>query len=794
MSKAPRQSRGELRTPQRTTLPFTLLSDPTPLIGRDDQLETLRQHLMGDTVRLLTVTGPGGVGKTRLAQATARSVETAFPDGVWFVDLVPLQDPTRLDTTIALALDLAEVGTRSPRDRVSAYLRHRRGLLVLDNFEHILPAASRVAELVATCPQLKVLVTSREPLKLRLEQRMPLSGLALPNLARPTPENVARAASAALFLERARLVRPDFALSPADARAVVELMHRLDGVPLAIQIMAAHVNVLSPAAMLERLKGQALLSTEEARDVPARHHTLRDAIAWSHALLNGGEQALFRRLGVFAGGWTLEAAEEIIQNQDPDSPLWRALGSLVDKSLVQTEGIGDEARRYRMLETIREYALERLEASGEVDDIRQRHAVYYLSLAERAEPELWGPEEGAWLRRVEREHENFRLALRRATDRGDGETAMRLAAALSYFWWVLGYLREGRRWLEQALPLGPDVPSRFRARALVGAATLAASLGDQAEARRFIERAFELAGAIGGPDAVTSAICRLCVVAILENDPQTAQVLGQRTLTLLSGGVEDPQWRAHGLFKLAWGRTLVGDLEGAEAALTDSLNLCHREGNRRLAAAAMSDLARLKLARGDDAGAAVQAAGALTAALEQDHVRALWIAIVTTALVSGQRGDLDRAVRLLAAAETWRQSTGDVLVLGPRVRTETELIAVRAREKMGEPAYRAAVMAGRNLSANEAIDLARAALGSLTDTGPERPTAIGGARGRAFPLSDREQAVLRLIAEGLLNKQIATALGIGERTVKAHLTSAMNKLGADNRAHAAVVAVQRGLL
>ena len=774
-------------------LPFTLLSDPTPLIGRDRELEVLRRHLLGETVRLITVMGPGGVGKTRLTLAAARSVETAFPDGVWFVDLVPLRDPTHLDATIAQALQLEEVGTRSPRERVTAHLRDRRVLLVLDNFEHIMSAAIRVAELVADCPHLKVLVTSREPLNLRLEQRMVLAGLALPDLARRTPESVARAAAAALFLERARVVQPEFALSPADAPAVAQLVHRLDGMPLAIQITAARSNVLSPAAMLRRLHGQALLSTEEARDVPARHHTLRETIEWSHALLDSSEQILFRQLGVFVGGWTLDAAEDIVQTGDSDSPLWQLLGSLVNKSLVQTEGADEADRRYRMLETIREYAEDRLTASGEVDGPRQRHAAYYLALAERAEPELWGPEERTWLRRVKQEHENFLAALPWATDRGDGETAMRLAGALAYFWWVLGYLREGRRWLEQALALGPDGPSRFRARALVGAATLAASLGDQPEARLFIQHAYEIAEDVGGPDPVTSAICRACVVAVLESDPQIAPVLGELTLALLSKGVKDPRWQAHGLFKLAWARILLDDLEGAEAALTECLDLCRTQGNRRLAAAAMSDLARVKLKRGDDAGAAALAAAALTSALEQEHVRARWVAVVTAALVGGHRRDLDCAVRLLAAAEAWGESTGDVLVFGPRVRKETEQIAARARDQLGESAYRTAVTEGRALSADEALGIARPALEPPAGTGRDHATASGGARPRGF-LSDREQAVLRLIAEGLLNKQIATSLGIGERTVKTYLSSAMNKLGVDNRAHAVVAAIQRDLL
>ena len=778
------------RTPQDAngTLPFTLLSDPTPLIGRDREVESLRQLLRGDTVRLVTVTGPGGVGKTRLALAAAHSLEDTFADGVWFIDLVPLQDPTRIDATIAQALHLEDVASDSSRERVTAYLRTRRLLLVLDNFEHVLPAATRVAELVATCPHLRVLVTSREPLNLRLEQRMILQGLAVPDLARATPETVTQTPATALFLAQARHVQPDFVVMPEDARALAELVHRLDGMPLAIQITAAHSNVLSPAAMLARLRGQALLSTEEASDVPPRHHTLRDAIEWSHALLESGEQVMFRQLGVFAGGWTLEVAEDIVQSRDPSAPLWQTLASLVDKSLVQTEGGGAD-RRYRMLETIREFALERLAASGDLDTVRQRHAAYYLALAEQAEPEWWGSDEQTWLSRMEQEHENFQAVLRWAGERGDGHLSVRLAGALADVWWERDHMREGRRWLEQALALSPDGPPRPRAKALVGAGTLAGTLGDYPAARGFLQNALELA--VGDPVTTTRALTRLGMVAMFEDDVPGAQALQERSLALCRE-IQDLRWQAPTLFLLGLARMLRGDLDQAEATLTESLDLCRTVGNRRLAVTVMSYLARVKLKRRDDAGAAALAAAALTAARETAQSRPLWVAVATAALFSTHRGDLDRAVRLLAAVEAWGEWTGHFLV-GPAVREAREEITTRAPQQMGESAYHTAVVEGRALSADKAVDLARAAIEPPTRTGPERTAAMDDPRPREL-LSGREQTVLRLIADGLPNKQIATALAIAERTVKTHVTSAMNKLGVDNRAHAAVVAIKRGVL
>ncbi len=793
MPKPRRESQGPLRKTSRRapgTLPFTLLSDPTPLIGRDRELEVLRHYLLGDSVRLLTVMGPGGVGKTRLALAAARSVEDAFPDGVWFIDLVPLQDPTHLDATIARALHLKEVAAHSPRERVDVYLKHRRLLLVLDNFEHVRPAATRIAELVTACPHLKVLVTSREPLNLRLEQRMPLPGLAVPALARPTPETLAQAPATALFLERARLVQPDFAPRPEDAGALAKLVHRLDGMPLAIQITAARSNVLSPAAMLARLQGPALLSTEEARDVPLRHHTLRDAIEWSYALLDRGEQEMFRQLGVFAGGWTLEAAEAIVQSPDPGAPLWETLRSLVEKSLAQTEGVDGADRRYRMLETIREYALEGLAASGDLDTARQRHAAYYMDLAEQADQELGGSEEQTWLRRMEQEHENFRAVLRWAGERGDGHLSVRLTGALAYFWWEHDHIREGSRWLEQALALSPDGPPQPRAKALVGAGTLAGALGDFATARGFLQSALELAA--GDPVTTARALTRLGMVAMFKGEVPEALALLERSVALCQE-VQDLRWWALTANWLGWGRVLLGDLDRAEATFTEGLDLCRTVGNRRLAVVALSCLARVKLKRRDDAEAAVLAAAALTAARETAQSRAHWYAVTTAAWVSAHRADLDHAVRLLAAVEEWSEWTGDVLISGPASQETREEITARARQQMGDSAYRTAVAEGRALSADEAVDLAQVALEPLTRTRPERAVATDDRRPREL-LSDREQAVLRLIAEGLPNKQIATALAIAERTVKSHVTSAMNKLGVDNRAHATVVAIRQGLL
>jgi len=768
----------------------TVLSDPSPLIGRERELEAVRTLLLSDAVRLVTLTGPGGIGKTRLALAAARCVEPAFPDGVWFVDLAPLHDPAGVDTAIGQVLKIKEARELSQTQWVDAYLKDRHLLLILDNFEHLLPAAARVSALLGAAPRLKVLATSREPLNLRLEHRFPLGGLTLPDLRSPDPASVARAPAAALFLEHARRVQPDLALTPADARALAALLHRLDGLPLAIRIAAAHSHVLSPSAMLARLQGQALLSTEEARDVPVRHHTLRDAIEWSYGLLSATEQAAFRQLGVFVGGWTLEAAEAVIQDREPASPTWAILGLLVDKSVVQSDGVSNDERRYRMLQPIREYALERLRESGELDAARNRHAGYYLALAEQAAAQYFGAQEGIWFYRLEAEHENFRAALRWAAERRDGELSLHLAVALGDLWAVRGSVHEGRRWLQDARVLGVDSSALLRAKALAAEGLLAMLQGDYLQARTLMQEGLALAEALHDRELMGRILTRLGAVAALQGDASDAQTLLERGLAL-SREASDPRDVVFALVELGRTFVLLEDLERAEAAVTEGLNLARGTGSTQAIAFALTNFAQLKLRRRDYTAAAGLATEALRLARTMESRFAIKYVVGIAALVSGHHGDVERAVRLLAAVERWSDWTGEFV--SPTYHDPAAYAAVdaRARQQMGDDVYRVAVAEAKALSIDEVADLAQAGLEPPT-AGPEHIAAR--AEGPRPLLSDRELAVLRLIGEGLPNKQIATVLSIAERTVKSHVASAMNKLGVDNRAHAAVAAIQRGLL
>jgi len=768
----------------------TVLSDPSPLIGRERELEAVRTLLLSDAVRLVTLTGPGGIGKTRLALAAARCVEPAFPDGVWFVDLAPLHDPAGVDTAIGQVLKIKEARELSQTQWVDAYLKDRHLLLILDNFEHLLPAAARVSALLGAAPRLKVLATSREPLNLRLEHRFPLGGLTLPDLRSPDPASVARAPAAALFLEHARRVQPDLALTPADARALAALLHRLDGLPLAIRIAAAHSHVLSPSAMLARLQGQALLSTEEARDVPVRHHTLRDAIEWSYGLLSATEQAAFRQLGVFVGGWTLEAAEAVIQDREPASPTWAILGLLVDKSVVQSDGVSNDERRYRMLQPIREYALERLRESGELDAARNRHAGYYLALAEQAAAQYFGAQEGIWFYRLEAEHENFRAALRWAAERRDGELSLHLAVALGDLWAVRGSVHEGRRWLQDARVLGVDSSALLRAKALAAEGLLAMLQGDYLQARTLMQEGLALAEALHDRELMGRILTRLGAVAALQGDASDAQTLLERGLAL-SREASDPRDVVFALVELGRTFVLLEDLERAEAAVTEGLNLARGTGSTQAIAFALTNFAQLKLRRRDYPAAAGLATEALRLARTMESRFAIKYVVGIAALVSGHHGDVERAVRLLAAVERWSDWTGEFVSPTYHDPAAYAALDARARQQMGDDVYRVAVAEAKALSIDEVADLAQAGLEPPT-AGPEHIAAR--AEGPRPLLSDRELAVLRLIGEGLPNKQIATVLSIAERTVKSHVASAMNKLGVDNRAHAAVAAIQRGLL
>jgi predicted ATPase len=428
----------------------------------------LSDLLTQDDVRLVTLTGVGGTGKTRLALQVAADLLDRFDDGAFFVDLAPLADPAFVLPTIAATLGIREAGDRSLRGSLIAYLTGKHLLLILDNFEHLLAASSVVADLLAACADLKVLATSRAPLHVRAEREFPVPPLALPDPTQlPVLNRLAEVAAVTLFVQRAQAAKPDFALTAENAAAVAALCVRLDGLPLAIELAAARIKLLPPLSLLARLERRLPVLTGGPRDLPARQRTLRDTIVWSHDLLSPEEQTLFRRQAVFAGGSTLEATEAVA-NPDGDLDVFAVLAALVDHSLLRQSEGADGEPRFVMLETIREYGLERL---AERDDhvIRERHAHYFLALAERLRPQIDTREGKTVLARLDAEHPNLRAALTWAIEHTDADTGVRFGAALWKFWYVRGDLREASAWLERVFALPGTSPPGARAEALYGA-------------------------------------------------------------------------------------------------------------------------------------------------------------------------------------------------------------------------------------------------------------------------------------------------------------------------------------
>jgi predicted ATPase len=484
--------------------PTNLPLQPTLLVGRQREIREVTDLLRQPDVRVVTLTGTGGSGKTRLGVHVAAELLDEFDDGVFFIALAPLSDPGLVLATIAGALSVLGASAESPAAALGRHLRGRRLLLVLDNFEHLLEAAPSLTNIAAAASDAKLLVTSRAPLKVAGERLYPVPPLETPDAADEV-ERLLQRESVALFASRARSMRPDFVVTAANARPVAEICNALEGLPLAIELAATRVGVLPPAVMVQRLDHRLKLLKGGARDAPERQRTLRATIAWSYDLLEPQEQRLLGRLGVFAGGFTLEAAESVCGD---GLDVVDGLASLTDNGLARVEGTEEEPR-FAMLETIREYAVERLEESDEAEDLRRRHAEHFLALAEEAEPHLRGSP-GDWLDRLEHELDNLRAALDRLEALGESERALRLAAALWRFWYLRGHLAEGQRRLERAL--GTDErPTAARAKALNGAAVMAVNTGDPATGKLRAEEALMLHRTLGdawGPPTPDSCSAR----------------------------------------------------------------------------------------------------------------------------------------------------------------------------------------------------------------------------------------------------------------------------------------------
>ena len=607
---AERAASAESTSTWETTVP----AQPTPLIGRDQELQALEQRLLQPQVRLLTLVGPGGVGKTRLAIGLMQRIHPHFADGATFVDLSALREADLVVPTMASALGIRDVGGQPVWHLLRDALRTRSVLLVLDNFEQVLDAAARLAELLGACPDVKLLVTSREPLGLRWEHLAVVQSLRVPDAHELASLDTVRAAPAvALFVERARSVEPRFMLTEANAGTVAEICRRLDGLPLAIELAAARTRLLPPRTMLPRLEQSLNVLVRGGRDVPARQQTLRATFAWSYDLLTAPEQALLRALSVFAGDFPLEAAEAVYgPTGQADRLDWSddrlvggdatdvldLLARLVDRSLVLADEQG-AAIRYRMLETVREYAVQKLDEAGEGLTLRRRHAAWCLALAEEAAAAIDGPQEADWLARLEQERDNLRAALSWSLDQGQrsgaqeqlaASMALRLAGSLSRFWELRGYLSAGRTWLSRALAIGDQAPAAERARALRGAGSIAFIQGDFAAAEALFSRSLTVYRDLADEYGIAEAQWNLGRTAGRQGDYAAARGLLEQSLKRYqelghTSGIATLQY-ALGVLSFR-----QGDYAAATARYEASLALHRQLGNKHGIANALAELA-----------------------------------------------------------------------------------------------------------------------------------------------------------------------------------------------------------
>ncbi len=735
-----RAARGQVRPAGSMSARHNLPAPSTPLIGREREARALDALLRRPDVRLLTLTGPGGIGKTRLALHVAAGLMDDVADGVWFVDLAATSDPALVISTVARVLDVTEVGGQPLIATLHAALRQQRLLLLLDNFEQVIGAAPAVAALLAGCPLLKALVTSREVLRLSGEQQFPVSPLALPDPDdRPDLATLAQYEAVRLFRDRAAAVKPDFALADDNASAVAAICVRLDGLPLAIELAAARVKLLPPDALLHRLGRRLPLLTGGARDLPARQQTLRATIDWSYRLLTADEQALFRRLAVFVGGCTVAAAEALSGALD-GGDVFTTLAALVDKSLVR-QAIGREGEpRFRMLETIREYGLERLAAAGETAVVEKQHSAFYLRWVEEAEPQLRGPEQGIWLDRLAEEHDNIRSALRRALEWGEAERALRLAAAMWRFWSARGHLSEGRRWLDEALGASLDVPPRVRAAGLNAAGSLARDQGDLAEAAACHDASLQLWREVGDSLGMARSLNNLGVVASEQGDCARAIALYEESLSLfrqlgntwnvantlhniglalcdagrlpealerltevmpLWQAAGDPEGLARSLSVIGTVAFFQGDYPRAVTLQEESLALRREIGYQRMITVSLSLLADALLCQGETSRAAACLDEAIRLHAQIASTADLPECLDACGALAGMQGDAARAARVLGAADGLRERLGRAIPPSGVAYHARIVAAVRAQ--LDATRFTAAWEAGRHMPLEEAM-------------------------------------------------------------------------------------------
>ena len=803
----------------------------TRLVGRDDERATAREFLLDDAIPLLTLTGPGGVGKTRLALAIAQDVAPRFADGVIWVDLAPLADPTLVTATVATALGTAAKAGRSMSDTLVAHLRREQRLLLLDNCEH-LPAAvaELVSTLLATCPAVQILATSRAPLHVRGEQVLPVPPLALPLPEASSLEDVRAAPAVTLFVQRARAADPHFVLTAQNAAAVSEVCQRLDGLPLAIELAAARASLLPPAALLALLRQHLPVLGTGARDAPARHQTIHDAIAWSYNLLTPEEQGVFRRLSIFAGGWTLEAAAAVCDLEF--ARVIDRLDALVEQSLIVRQAGAEPADpRFTMLETIREFGQERLRAAGEESDARDRHAAYFHGVVASLDLHHALPGDSTWFDAVAPEEANLRQTLERLAARGDALALCDLSAALDVFWLTRAQFEEARFWLEQAVASAAGMPPMVRARACADAGYLRAIHGDHAAAAPLLTEALEVAQA--GDDPFFLADTLIAVGTLAEEQGQLAQAMAayvEAERVARATGPSEPyarQLAAGALGMQAGIARLAGDWAAARAISEEAIRL-HREADGTwILSVTLIERGLTDVLAGDTSGATthlVEALGRSWRLFEDDLLTRerggdgfLICAFRGLAAVAAVTDQPHAAARLLGAAERPPPQTPYTAYAARLTREPVAWCLTQLQDVLDPSTLDELRRAGERLMLAHAVALGRNI--ATTILGAAQVEALWQATGAPDPgapppesehdstpvmapvhiaagsrLTFREQEVLALLCQRLTDAEIAERLFISPRTASRHVGNILGKLGATNRREAAAIAARRRLV
>ncbi|MBP2323534.1 putative ATPase/DNA-binding CsgD family transcriptional regulator [Kibdelosporangium banguiense] len=780
----------EVRAGKAGNLP----SEVSSFIGRRRELGEVKR-LLADS-RLVTLTGVGGTGKTRLALRVAADVRRAFADGVWFVDLAELhdlalhtqevQDPDVLAFLVAAALGLRDQGG-APLRMLAEQLADWRLMLILDNCEHLLPACAILTEeLLRACPRLRVLATSREPLTIAGETAYSVPPLPVPDLRRrPGLAQVSRCESVALFLARAEVVVPGFGLTAGNRRAVADLCRRLDGLPLAIELAAAWSRVLSPEQILDRLADRFSLLSRARRDVPQRQRTLRACVDWSFELCAKPERVLWARLSVFAGGFELDAVEGVCADDSlPDTDMLDLVTGLLEKSILIRADQGDGSARYRMLETISGYGQEKLIEDGEQSLLRQRHRDWHLQLVVRARGEWVSDRQAYWLARLGREHPNLRAAVEYClAESGEAEDALRIVATLPlHYWWTRGLFGEGRRWLDRALAQATGA-SALHARALLVNSQLALAQGDADTGMRLLDQGEDLARRLDNGTEIGHAAYIRGLGALFANDLPRAIDILTRARTILSTQPEpDLDVQMNMLITLGVAAGLAGEREWADVVQREMLAVAESRQGALYRALALWGGAVAAWVQGDLPHAAAQAVENLriARALTQENPYNLALGLETLAWITAGRQHYRRAATLLGATDRFFADSGTSIASMEQFTGHHNACERQARDALGDAAFTEAFRHGQALTREDILAYA------LEEE--HRPAPSSSAA--ATPLTRREQQVAGLIAQGLSNKNIATALVIAQRTAEGHVERILTKLGFTSRAQVAAWVVE----